>query len=339
VDSSKPFVSHSFPTMPDDPTPRGSQDHVRRVVDSHIIRSHAPKPLSPPSLKHDHHDIEEADLFSIMSSKESTAARSSVFSKQHAHYEQSTSRSTTPDAHDQEHPVQTRDQLLAHMDFSSGIPLHPLPSNPGLVRHSSQHGLGSSNTAAACNMTDDAEISEDSSDPETDHDLDLEGEVDRALSEWYGIRLKELPRPFRIVHLFEEVKDKCAKILEDEGFGLYLDQNDTPTPTEDERSVQDGSGANSASKNNPRLSSAPGKSSAAQKRKSDHMGRDDEEEDPTDPSESQEREPHRTRGPNKRQRDPQHFSCPYRKRNPLRFSVSNFETCAIRSFEDMTTLK
>ncbi|KAH7362483.1 hypothetical protein B0T11DRAFT_280874 [Plectosphaerella cucumerina] len=58
-----------------------------------------------------------------------------------------------------------------------------------------------------------------------------------------------------------------------------------------------------------------------------------------DPSESLGREPNRTRGPNKRQRDPQNFSCPYRKRNPLRFSVSNFETCAIRSFEDMTTLK
>ena len=33
------------------------------------------------------------------------------------------------------------------------------------------------------------------------------------------------------------------------------------------------------------------------------------------------------------------ISCPFRKRNPLRFNVRNYETCASRGFSDMAVLK
>jgi hypothetical protein len=34
-----------------------------------------------------------------------------------------------------------------------------------------------------------------------------------------------------------------------------------------------------------------------------------------------------------------HFSCPFRKRNPLRFNVRDFQSCAVQSFPDIPQLK
>ncbi|KAK4152298.1 hypothetical protein C8A00DRAFT_16381 [Chaetomidium leptoderma] len=34
-----------------------------------------------------------------------------------------------------------------------------------------------------------------------------------------------------------------------------------------------------------------------------------------------------------------HFSCPFRKRNPVRFNVRDFQSCAVQPFSDMTLLK
>jgi hypothetical protein len=34
-----------------------------------------------------------------------------------------------------------------------------------------------------------------------------------------------------------------------------------------------------------------------------------------------------------------HFSCPFRKRNPVRFNVRDFQSCAVQSFPDFSQLK
>lgn len=43
--------------------------------------------------------------------------------------------------------------------------------------------------------------------------------------------------------------------------------------------------------------------------------------------------------PSKRMRANMNFSCPYRKRNPLRFNVRDHRFCATLSFADMNLLK
>ncbi|KAH6686666.1 hypothetical protein F5X68DRAFT_240114 [Plectosphaerella plurivora] len=317
--------------MPDHPmVPHGSQLRVHREIKPRGSDLHAPKPPSPPSMQHDSHDIEEADLFSTMSSKDSTAAHGSVFSKHPAHQQQSTSRSTTPDAPDQEQSVRIANNLLTGIGVSHEDRPHRDYSRPVMTHRSPRH------TPALCKKSEDSDRSADSSDTEIDHDL--EADADRALSEWYGIRLRELPRPIRVVHLFEEVKEKCTEILEVEGFGIFLDDDDTPTPEEDEQPAQDGS-AGSAPTGNPGFSTTLGHSSATPKGKRRCGEAQDDGEDAQDSADHPEKTPSRARGPYKKHRNPEDFSCPYRKRNPLRFNVSEFESCANRSYETISLLK
>jgi hypothetical protein len=60
-------------------------------------------------------------------------------------------------------------------------------------------------------------------------------------------------------------------------------------------------------------------------------GRDDEENDDRDVSPAS--QAYSTKG------NMTNFSCPYRKRNPLRFNVRNYYVCATHSFADMSQLK
>lgn len=318
----------------------------------HISNSHTRRLSSLPSLKHCQHDIEETDLFSIMSSREGSGPQSSVFSKQPSKQQQQhhcTSSCSTPDVYDlptRSHvELQPLDELLSHMDCSSEDYSRALPMRPeqlsGPLKTSGPFQPTSSafeHDTSPTSYQDIDERDDSNKSDDSDVDLKLEADADRALSEWYGIRLRDLPRPFRMVHLFEDVKDRCAEMLEADGLELYLDPHTPPVEEDDEELAQDKAGGPSHSTPTRGIVTGPQQQAfMPSKRKMDDLDKDN------DALESSlgvgNMVPRKPRGAHRQRRNPRELSCPFRKRNPLRFNVSNYESCANRSYKDMTELK
>lgn len=179
-----------------------------------------------------------------------------------------------------------------------------------------------------------------------DDDLDLEKSADEALSLWFGIRLDRLSQPYRVIYAFEQVKERCIDILQDEGYyqvddyhsqegqdseedqnmaeGQDQDLTGTPTQPANTGGGRQSGGTYGFSSNN-------GNASGISNRKRSKSG--------TLRSSSSSNLLTKTRGPNKKRRVEGEYSCPYRKRNPLRFNVRDHEQCANRSFSDMPDLK
>lgn len=172
----------------------------------------------------------------------------------------------------------------------------------------------------------------DNSDRVSEEDLDLEKSADNALSDWFGISINRLIRPFRIISAFEQTKKQCAVILQDEGYQLQditEDQEsdgaeDVPMDPYDagDSSGPICAGGISVDKSSGYLSN--GKISSI---------------DSSVQSGSSPKSLTKVRGKNKKHRVEGELACPYRKRNPLRFNVRDHEKCANTSYQDMSQLK
>ncbi|KAI1800712.1 hypothetical protein F4811DRAFT_564554 [Daldinia bambusicola] len=166
----------------------------------------------------------------------------------------------------------------------------------------------------------------DSADKDSDdEDIDLEKAADDALSLWFGISLARLIRPIRVIYAFEQVKWQCANILRDEGHDLQDDEFDSiPTDVHD-----------AGESSGPTRSIRPLTDQSESSPSGDSI--------PLGGRTSQSGSPPQNRltvkGKNKKYRDQEGFSCPYRKRNPIRFNIRDHEKCANRSFPNMTELK
>ncbi|KAI1372474.1 hypothetical protein F4677DRAFT_432369 [Hypoxylon crocopeplum] len=178
-------------------------------------------------------------------------------------------------------------------------------------------------------------IHEDSSSSGTnseDDDLDLEKSADEAMSTWFGISLSRLVRPVRVIYAFEQVKKQCAGILQDEGH--YIPNEESYQDDEGNQDVQmdpydAGEGSRSAGSNRlpDSKSSTPFSSNRKQSR-----GR-------TFQSSSSSEQRVKIRGSYQRHQVGGELCCPYRKRNPIRFNVRDYEKCANKSYPDMSQLK
>ncbi|KAI1115952.1 hypothetical protein F5Y14DRAFT_408741 [Nemania sp. NC0429] len=166
------------------------------------------------------------------------------------------------------------------------------------------------------------------SDISSDEELNLEQHANQFLSENFGIRLSKLRRPNRVVDAFQQIKDQCIDILEDEGhqFGCSprsednqsepIDDGDTYQTTSDglAYSVPTGSSSTSAGKKRPNHDTA-------------------EPDGLSGPSA-------RTKGRRpKKPRIEGGLSCPYRKRNPRRFNVRDHAACANKAYATISELK
>ncbi|KAG4224032.1 hypothetical protein PC116_g27509 [Phytophthora cactorum] len=158
-----------------------------------------------------------------------------------------------------------------------------------------------------------------------DDDIDLEKAADDALSEWFGISLCRLIRPVRVIYAFEQVKGQCASILRDEGRYLQDDEFEA-TP----KDVYD---AGESSMSNRAIQPLANNSNSSPSGGSIPLG------ESTSQSGSSSQNSLSVKGKNKKFRIQEGFSCPYRKRNPIRFNIHDHEKCANRSFPSMTELK
>ncbi|KAI1407558.1 hypothetical protein F5Y13DRAFT_195298 [Hypoxylon sp. FL1857] len=82
-----------------------------------------------------------------------------------------------------------------------------------------------------------------------EEDLDLEKSANDALSQWFGVSLHRLVRPTRVIYAFEQVKQQCAGILQDEGHQLPdsqggRDDNEIEDVQMDPYDAGEGSGSN-----------------------------------------------------------------------------------------------
>ncbi|OTB16221.1 hypothetical protein K445DRAFT_300163 [Daldinia sp. EC12] len=158
-----------------------------------------------------------------------------------------------------------------------------------------------------------------------DDDIDLEKGADDALSGWFGISLRRLIRPIRVIYAFEQVKGQCASILRDEGHCLQDDEFEA-TP----KDVYD---AGESGRSNCAIKPLADNSNSSPSRGSIPLGGS------TSQSGSSPQNSLSVKGKNKKFRIQEGFSCPYRKRNPIRFNIHDHEKCANRSFSSMTELK
>lgn len=186
-----------------------------------------------------------------------------------------------------------------------------------------------------------------------DDDLDLEEIASEALDRWFGINLKQLIRPIRIIDVFGHTKDECSVILQDEGVysvdacggrNNESDRGDDCDNSDEQRDHgSDGVGSSGPSsgasaQNTPSVGIEPGPSGSYISN-----GRDGAAPDENTCGEAQSTEhplvdtTHR----NKRQKPAQRLACPYRKRNPLTVKASNpdFVKCATTGFADISQLK
>ncbi|KAI1419929.1 hypothetical protein F5Y12DRAFT_792514 [Xylaria sp. FL1777] len=147
--------------------------------------------------------------------------------------------------------------------------------------------------------------SEDSS----DEDLDLEQSADKFLSEKFGISLSRLRRPNRIIYAFQQVKNQCVGILEDEGHQFVGSpcSDDSQSEPVDNGDTHHPSGAD-------RTYSLPGNSftSPGMKRPNHDITESDHSPGSSTLVKTRRYKKRRVRGD---------FSCPFRKRNPRRFNV------------------
>ncbi|KAI0432820.1 hypothetical protein F5Y09DRAFT_300993 [Xylaria sp. FL1042] len=165
------------------------------------------------------------------------------------------------------------------------------------------------------------------SDDSSDEDLDLEQFADDFLSEKFGISLNRLRRPGRIINAFQQVRNKCADVLEDEGHRFM-----GSTRSEDIQSEPNDGGDAYHSGHGDRSYSTPSSSFAPNGTKRPHHDTVDSG-GLTGPG---------TLVKRKRQRKCPirgDLSCPFRKRNPRRFSVRDYPDCANKSYKNISDLK
>lgn len=159
-----------------------------------------------------------------------------------------------------------------------------------------------------------------------DEDLDLERSADEALSRWFGISINRLVGPFRVIYAFEQVKQECAGILQDEG-------HYRPDDDDDDESQGDLYDAGESSRSTP--SSRP----CANKTGSSRFGNKKRLGNRVSKAGSSPGSYVKVRGRNKKHRSERELSCPYRKRNPNRFNVRDHEQCANKSYSTMSDVK
>ncbi|KAI1137626.1 hypothetical protein F5Y05DRAFT_414181 [Hypoxylon sp. FL0543] len=165
-----------------------------------------------------------------------------------------------------------------------------------------------------------------------EEDLDLEKSADDALSQWFGISLRRLIRPIRVIYAFEQVKQQCAGILQDEGHHLpdsrdEQDCNDAEDVQMDPYDAGEGSG--------PTRGGWDSEAKASTSSTNDISQSSDSGDQTGSPPESYVK----VRGKYKKRRIEGELSCPYRKRNPIRFNVRDHEKCANTSYPTMSQLK
>ncbi|KAI1079548.1 hypothetical protein F5B20DRAFT_544063 [Whalleya microplaca] len=180
-----------------------------------------------------------------------------------------------------------------------------------------------------------------SSTPEgpNEDDIDLETSADDSLSKWFMISLSQLSRPFPVICAAEQFKKECASILQDEGF-LSDDQDSEQLSEDDDRDSQcsqidpcdneEGSRSRTTGSYRPQAST-PGTSKSNEKKRLNNGQLK---------SSSSSEQYVKTKSTDKRCRDTGlRLSCPYRKRNPIRFNVRDHQICANQSHVDMASLK
>ncbi|KAJ2984324.1 hypothetical protein NUW58_g6100 [Xylaria curta] len=165
------------------------------------------------------------------------------------------------------------------------------------------------------------------SDDSSDEDIDLEQSADKFLSEKFGISLSRLRRPHRIIYAFQQVKNQCVGILEDEGHqfvGSPRSEDSESEPIDGGDTYHSTSGNSASSIPNSYFTSPGTKRPNGDNAESEGL--------------SGAGTLVKTRRYKKR-RIGGDFSCPYRKRNPRRFNVRDYPDCANKSYEEFPTLK
>ncbi|OTA99005.1 hypothetical protein M426DRAFT_27915 [Hypoxylon sp. CI-4A] len=171
-----------------------------------------------------------------------------------------------------------------------------------------------------------------SEDSLADQDLDLEKSADQALSEWFGISLHRLVRPNRVLDAFEQVKKQCVSILQDEGQDIAFSESEQECEdVQDVNMVPCDAGESSRSTHVGGLVADPSNNYS-------HANAKQFNEKLSQTGSSPEGFV-KVRGKNKKHRVEGELSCPYRKRNPIRFNVRDYERCANTSYPSMTQLK
>ncbi|KAI0592728.1 hypothetical protein F4775DRAFT_580983 [Biscogniauxia sp. FL1348] len=206
-----------------------------------------------------------------------------------------------------------------------------LPSgiNDALSPSSSQYStdVGRKPTGSPSFNSDDEFSGSDTSD---DDDLDLERAADGLLSQWFGININGLARPDRIIDALENVKKQCADILKEEG--NYLPDNQEENEHQNIQNTQPGSyndGNHAAGITCPNFDVCGTFERNGKKKLSQSTPQSGSSSGPRS----------KVRGPYTKRRFVGEFSCPYRKRNPLRFNVREYEMCANKSYPNISSLK
>ncbi|KAI0839397.1 hypothetical protein F5Y06DRAFT_295424 [Hypoxylon sp. FL0890] len=215
-----------------------------------------------------------------------------------------------------------QDNSASSSDMSYAMGCNPNPTNVDKL-------LVNSSNADIFSLYDSLSGSDTSS---VEEDLDLEKSADEALSQWFGISLRRLIRPIRVIYAFEQVKRQCAGILQDEGHHLpdsqdEQDDNEIEDVQMDPYDAGEGSGSTHVSSI---LTAKVNASSANDKRRLCDSGQQ---------TSSSPESFVKVRGRYKKHRVEGELSCPYRKRNPIRFNVRDYEKCANTSYSTMSQLK
>jgi hypothetical protein len=183
-------------------------------------------------------------------------------------------------------------------------------------------------------MSDETSSGSDAFD---DGDIDLERFAGKALSEWFGISIDRCQRPIRVIHAFEQAKEQLEAIVRDEGH-FFLDEEDSQEEQDDDGPKSESPGnqpydGGEASRNPSSSQSHAGNATGA--------GRSNRKRSSNGHIKSESSADIETKGrkPNKKRRVEDGLSCPYRKRNPLRFNVRTHPACANKPYRDMAVLK
>ncbi|KIM99970.1 hypothetical protein OIDMADRAFT_181249 [Oidiodendron maius Zn] len=177
--------------------------------------------------------------------------------------------------------------------------------------------------------------SSDDSEEEEEVDIALEKAADDLLSQWFGISLSRLARPIRVIYALEGVKEQCVSILQEEGQPIYDHQYDQPETRDGEEESYSPEGSLSRG---DRPNGDESSLSGFRKRWNGENERGDGDGDRMEAS-AVSMTLAKSQGPKKKRRVHGELSCPYRKRNPLRFNVRDHNDCANKSYLDMTNLK
>ncbi|KAK3988963.1 hypothetical protein QBC44DRAFT_96244 [Cladorrhinum sp. PSN332] len=161
---------------------------------------------------------------------------------------------------------------------------------------------------------------------------------DRVLKHMFGIELGDLPQG-RASAAFESISyclEELSHIItlgSPQNSGPSLNQAGRESAYHPNISIQPASGDGGSGYGGMGGASPGGDNGKGRARKRPENERDDDEEDDEDGDDG-----HRQPG-GKRQKVEPRFSCPFRKRNPIKFNVREFTSCATQDFPDMPQLK